>query len=66
MLAYFKTGGVLHYKYAHQIITEATQALQELSTVVNISIPETGRMTVCGDIHGQLSDLLTIFTQNGI
>ena len=65
MIAFFKTGGVLHYKYAHQIITEAIAIFEELSTVVQIAIPEGGRLTVVGDIHGQLSDLLTIFTQNG-
>jgi serine/threonine-protein phosphatase 5 len=33
--------------------------------LVDISIPDEGKMTVCGDIHGQYYDLLNIFKLNG-
>ena len=36
------------------------------ASVCNVSIPARGRLIVCGDIHGQLSDLLTIIRINGI
>ena len=40
--------------------------LKDYDTVVDIKIPERGRLTVVGDLHGQLDDLLTIFKHNGI
>ena len=40
--------------------------LKDYDTVVDIKIPERGRLTVVGDLHGQLDDLLTIFKHNCI
>lgn len=35
-------------------------------TVQEITIPEGKKLTVVGDTHGQLQDLFTIFTINGL
>jgi hypothetical protein len=40
--------------------------LDAQSNVVDVVVPPEGRITVVGDIHGQLEDLLTIFKLNGI
>jgi hypothetical protein len=40
--------------------------LEKLPNVMEVSIPANGRLTIVGDIHGQLADLLTIFRMNGI
>ena len=34
-------------------------------SMVEISVPEGSKFTVCGDIHGQFYDLLNIFKLNG-
>jgi hypothetical protein len=35
------------------------------SAVVDLEVPEGGSLTICGDVHGQLDDALTIFRLNG-
>lgn len=34
--------------------------------MVEVSIPESNKFTVCGDIHGQFYDLINIFRLNGV
>lgn len=40
--------------------------LAQLPNVVQITVPEGSRITVVGDTHGQLQDVLTIFDLNGL
>lgn len=40
--------------------------LRTQPSMVEISIPDDGKFTVCGDIHGQFYDLLNIFEKNGL
>jgi hypothetical protein len=35
------------------------------SAVVDLDVPEGSTLTICGDVHGQLDDALTIFRLNG-
>jgi serine/threonine-protein phosphatase 5 len=35
-------------------------------SLIDVSIPEDSKFTVCGDIHGQFYDLMNIFKLNGL
>jgi serine/threonine-protein phosphatase 5 len=39
---------------------------KSLPSLVDVAVPEGGRLTVCGDVHGQFYDLLNIFELNGL
>jgi serine/threonine-protein phosphatase 5 len=65
MMSWFEKGGLLHYRYAYELVSEATQIFDEYPNVVQVQFPKDGRITVCGDLHGQFNDLFTIFRLNG-
>lgn len=62
----FKAGHILHYKYAVALLCAYRRYATELPTLVEVEVQEGTRLTVCGDTHGQLQDLFSIFTLNGI
>eukprot|EP00029_Vermamoeba_vermiformis_P001172 TRINITY_DN1133_c0_g1_i1.p1 TRINITY_DN1133_c0_g1~~TRINITY_DN1133_c0_g1_i1.p1 ORF type:complete len:487 (+),score=149.98 TRINITY_DN1133_c0_g1_i1:1-1461(+) len=66
MMEEFKEQRKIHKKVVYQIGIEAKKLLQQQPTLVEISIPEDAKMTVCGDVHGQFYDLLNIFKLNGL
>ncbi|KAJ3119565.1 Serine/threonine-protein phosphatase 5 [Physocladia obscura] len=66
LLAHMKAQKKLHRKYVFQILVAAKKLFEESPTIVDISVPEGKRITVCGDIHGQFYDLLNIFEMNGL
>ena len=55
----------LHYVYAKKIISEVKEIFQKHKALVSLSVPEGGHLTVVGDTHGQLIDVLTIFQLRG-
>jgi serine/threonine-protein phosphatase 5 len=55
----------LHPHYVYRILLEAGNVLKAAPTVVDLTVPANGLLTVCGDIHGQFFDLLHIFDING-
>lgn len=59
-------GRALHCKYALQLLRCARELLAREATMQEAGIAEGSRMTVVGDIHGQLQDLYSIFTINGL
>ncbi|KAJ1911236.1 Palmitoyl-protein thioesterase 1 [Tieghemiomyces parasiticus] len=65
LLTRFRDQKAIHRKYAYQIILEAKKMFTEQPSLVDITIPEEARLTVCGDVHGQLFDFLNIFDLNG-
>jgi hypothetical protein len=49
-----------------QILLDVKQLFMSQSSLVNITISENSKFTVCGDIHGQFYDLMNIFELNGL
>lgn len=66
MLAWMKVQKKLHRKYALQIMVAVRAIFYASPTIVDIPIPETSKITVNGDIHGQFYDLLHVFDLNGL
>jgi len=61
MMEAFKDQKKLHRKYAYQIMLQAKEVFEKEESLVNIQVPSNGKITVCGDVHGQYYDLLHIF-----
>eukprot|EP00002_Diphylleia_rotans_P021449 TRINITY_DN4173_c0_g1_i1.p1 TRINITY_DN4173_c0_g1~~TRINITY_DN4173_c0_g1_i1.p1 ORF type:complete len:453 (+),score=100.92 TRINITY_DN4173_c0_g1_i1:71-1429(+) len=66
LMEYQRAEKNIHRKYVIEILEAAKKVLSEQPTLVDIDIPENGRFTVCGDVHGQYYDLLNIFRLNGL
>ncbi|CAI5730898.1 unnamed protein product [Hyaloperonospora brassicae] len=62
----FKTTQVMHYKYVLEVLKEGVRLLGPLPTLQEISLVEGEKLTVVGDLHGQLQDLFSIFSANGL
>ncbi|KAG7103628.1 Serine/threonine-protein phosphatase T like [Verticillium longisporum] len=48
----FKTGKLIHKKYAYQILLAVKQLVYDEATMVEMTIPDDVKLTVCGDTHG--------------
>ncbi|OQR88086.1 calcineurin-like phosphoesterase [Achlya hypogyna] len=66
LIASYKRHASLHRSYAVQIIVEATRLLQALPNVQHVAIAPAPHITIVGDLHGQLDDLLLILRENGL
>ncbi|CAI5978303.1 unnamed protein product [Closterium sp. NIES-65] len=66
MMDAFKNQKKLHRRYAYQILFHIREQLRALPSLVDIQVPDGQHITVCGDIHGQLFDLMNIFDLNGL
>ncbi|ETW02748.1 hypothetical protein H310_05247 [Aphanomyces invadans] len=62
----FKRHQPLHRDYAMQILFSTLAMLQDKPNVTYLDIAPHPHITVVGDIHGQLDDLLLIFDANGL
>mgnify|MGYP002378583427 CR=1 FL=1 len=62
-ISHLNLSKILHEKYVNKILHEARTVLKTLSNCNQINLSELGRVTVVGDLHGQLSDLTHIFDQ---
>eukprot|EP01023_Acetabularia_acetabulum_P062472 TRINITY_DN7693_c0_g2_i10.p1 TRINITY_DN7693_c0_g2~~TRINITY_DN7693_c0_g2_i10.p1 ORF type:complete len:380 (-),score=59.33 TRINITY_DN7693_c0_g2_i10:832-1971(-) len=65
MIEEMRNQKLIHKQYAFFIIFEAQKVLKQLPSLVDLTIPDDQKFTVCGDIHGQYYDLLNIFKLNG-
>uniref|UniRef100_A0A0N5BFN5 protein-serine/threonine phosphatase n=1 Tax=Strongyloides papillosus TaxID=174720 RepID=A0A0N5BFN5_STREA len=62
----FKATKKLHIKYAYKILLKIYRYFKELPSLVEITVPDKQKFTICGDVHGQFYDLMNIFDINGL
>jgi len=65
VLDLFRANGRLSLKSVQRIMKQTYRILQTVPNVVHLDVPEGGKMTIVGDIHGQLNDLLFILEESG-
>jgi hypothetical protein len=56
----------LHYKYAMLLLGAYRAWAAGLPALTELTVPHAARLTVVGDTHGQLEDLLTVFSLQGV
>ncbi|XP_062874381.1 serine/threonine-protein phosphatase with EF-hands 2 [Trichomycterus rosablanca] len=62
----FRNKQQLHSRYVLQLLLETWKLLRVFPNINRISTCHSKEITVCGDLHGQLEDLLLIFYKNGM
>ncbi|KFU84035.1 Serine/threonine-protein phosphatase with EF-hands 1, partial [Chaetura pelagica] len=66
LLHAFRNEQLLHAHYVLQLLYETRKVLKELPNITRLSTSYSKDITVCGDLHGNLDDLLLIFYKNGL
>lgn len=62
----YRSGGKLSRASIVKVLRRAYKLLLRLGNITKLTISNTSKLTVVGDLHGQLSDLLYIFDQTGL
>eukprot|EP00698_Gefionella_okellyi_P016240 TRINITY_DN4642_c0_g1_i1.p1 TRINITY_DN4642_c0_g1~~TRINITY_DN4642_c0_g1_i1.p1 ORF type:complete len:877 (+),score=183.98 TRINITY_DN4642_c0_g1_i1:133-2763(+) len=67
LLVYLRTHPtyVLPVLVVRKILKQAVSLFTSLDTVQQVTVPTQSQLNVCGDVHGQLKDVLWIFWLNG-
>ncbi|XP_065885715.1 serine/threonine-protein phosphatase with EF-hands 1-like isoform X3 [Dysidea avara] len=66
MIVSFKQAKILHDHYVMLILTKVCKLLQSLPNITKATTHISQQITICGDLHGNLDDLLIIFHKNGL
>ncbi|XP_059534981.1 serine/threonine-protein phosphatase with EF-hands 1 isoform X2 [Myotis daubentonii] len=66
MIEAFKKQQILHAYYVLEILFETKEAMKQMPNFTHIRTCPTKDITICGDLHGKLEDLLLIFSKNGL
>lgn len=66
MLEEFKEQRLVHRRFILQILLECHSIFRKLPSLVDLDVPPSSHITVCGDTHGQYYDLMRIFELNGL
>lgn len=66
LMEHYKKQKKLHRKYAYKILCDIDVYLRTQPSLVDITVPDESKFTICGDIHGQFYDLMNIFSINGL
>uniref|UniRef100_A0A2K6QI96 Serine/threonine-protein phosphatase with EF-hands n=1 Tax=Rhinopithecus roxellana TaxID=61622 RepID=A0A2K6QI96_RHIRO len=62
----FRLKQQLHARYVLNLLYETKKHLVQLPNINRVSTCYSEEITVCGDLHGQLDDLIFIFYKNGL
>jgi serine/threonine-protein phosphatase with EF-hand domain len=62
----YKRGQHLHKSFVHQILTQSIAFLQPKPNITYVQVAPAPHITIVGDLHGQLDDLMLIFRENGV
>ncbi|XP_071430260.1 serine/threonine-protein phosphatase with EF-hands 1 [Pithys albifrons albifrons] len=62
----FRNKEQLHARYVLQLLCETRRVLKLMPNISRLSTSYSKDITICGDLHGNLDDLLLIFYKNGL
>ncbi|XP_048191450.1 serine/threonine-protein phosphatase with EF-hands 1 [Perognathus longimembris pacificus] len=62
----FKQQKIIHAHYVIEVLFETKKILKRMPNFTHIWTSPSKEITVCGDLHGNLEDLLLIFHKNGL
>ncbi|XP_031232599.1 serine/threonine-protein phosphatase with EF-hands 1 isoform X2 [Mastomys coucha] len=66
LLQAFKQQQILHAHYVLEVLFEARKVLKQMPNFTHAKTFPAKEITICGDLHGKLDDLMLIFYKNGL